>query len=93
MPYIKQEGREALDAHIDRIANIIRFNDGPDLKNQAGALNYVAYRLGLKLMGEPKYWKVALLSGVYSNIGSEFYRRIASPYEDAKIRENGDIAT
>ena len=90
MPYIKPHDREVLDAHIDRIYEIIRFNNGigPDW---AGSLNYVCYRLALKLMGEPKYWKVALLDGVFSNISKEFYRRVAVPYEQEKIAENGDV--
>lgn len=93
MPYIKPEGREALDPLIEKIANEIKFNDGPGLGDMAGPLNYVCYRLALRLMGPPKYWKVALIAGVFSNIASEFYRRVAVPYEEAKIKENGDIET
>jgi hypothetical protein len=91
MPYIKQEGRERLDHLIDLIAKTITYHDGPDLKDMAGALNYVAYRLALKLMGTPSYWKVALIDGVFSNISKEFYRRVAVPYEETKIKENGDV--
>lgn len=29
--------------------------------------------------------------GVFSNVSSEFYRRLASPYEDKQIKINGDV--
>jgi hypothetical protein len=32
-----------------------------------------------------------MVTGVLENIKQEFYRRIASQYEDKKILENGDI--
>lgn len=32
-----------------------------------------------------------LISGVFEHIDTEFYRRICGPYEDAKIRKNGDL--
>jgi hypothetical protein len=42
-------------------------------------------------MGNPSYVKIAMITGVLENIKQEFYRRVASPYEDKKILENGDI--
>jgi hypothetical protein len=42
-------------------------------------------------MGDVSYSKVAMITGVLENIKQEFYRRIASFYEDKKILENGDI--
>ena len=42
-------------------------------------------------MGKTSYTKIAVATGVLENIKQEFYRRIASSYEDKKIIENGDI--
>jgi hypothetical protein len=42
-------------------------------------------------MGSPAYTKIAIITGVLENIKQEFYRRVASAYEDKKIIENGDI--
>jgi hypothetical protein len=42
-------------------------------------------------MGDTSYPKIAMITGVLENIKQEFYRRVASPYEDKKILENGDI--
>jgi hypothetical protein len=32
-----------------------------------------------------------MATGVIENVKQEFYRRLASKYEDAKIEQNGDI--
>ena len=42
-------------------------------------------------MGYPSYTKIAMITGVLENIKQEFYRRIAEPYENQKIVQNGDI--
>jgi hypothetical protein len=42
-------------------------------------------------MGTVSYKKIAVITGVLENIKQEYYRRIAVPYEDEKIVENGDI--
>jgi hypothetical protein len=42
-------------------------------------------------MGQPSYTKVAMITGVLENIKQEFYRRVAVPYEELKIQQNGDI--
>ena len=42
-------------------------------------------------MGQPSYSKIAMITGVVENIKQEFYRRVAEPYENIKIRSNGDI--
>jgi len=57
----------------------------------AGELNYLMTRLVLSWIGEPSYSKIATATGVVENVKQELYRRLASPYEDAKIAENGDV--
>lgn len=98
MPYIDKKQRPELDELIDALANRLKSNHGNtaeaqmlNLTEDAGKLNYVCTRLALAVMGQPKYWKIALISGVLSNVASEFYRKLAIPYEDKKIAENGDV--
>jgi hypothetical protein len=31
------------------------------------------------------------MTGVIENVKTEFYRRVAVPYEDKKIADNGDV--
>lgn len=56
-----------------------------------GDINYTFSRILGGVMGSISYSKIALITGVLENIKQEFYRRAASPYEDKKILENGDI--
>jgi hypothetical protein len=38
-----------------------------------------------------RYWLIALITGVFKNIGDEFYRRVAAPYENAQMAQSGDV--
>lgn len=93
MPYINQEDRAHLDVYIDDLAqkiNALSKEKGHPAAF-AGLLNYSCTRLGLATLPERRYWAIALLSGVWKNIGDEFYRRFAAPYEDEQIKKNGDV--
>lgn len=95
MPYIKPEGREFLDDAVHTMIDAMV--DGNHLTDEefmsiAGEINYCVSSLIGKLMGKrPSYNKIAVITGVLENIKQEYYRRVASPYEDVKIRQNGDI--
>ena len=83
MPYIKLDLRENFDIDIDTIAGQIQ---------NSGDLTYVIYKLLLKTL--PKKYNYANLAhnmGVISCVKEEFYRKIVAPYEELKIKENGDI--
>ena len=88
MPYIKQEQRVAFDRSIDSLAFELR-----SLKadKAPGALNYCITTLVTKVLDKPTYFGVAIITGVLENVKQEFYRRVAAPYEDTKIAENGDV--
>ena len=92
LPYISREQRKALDGLIDSLANEA-CKLGKDETERAGILNYVVTRLTVRLIPQDKYWKIALAAGVFSNITNELYRRLAAPYEDRKMREQGDVFT
>ena len=95
MPYIKQDQREGLDDAIETLAAQIQNLSQGDLDQAAGMVNYSCTRLVLrvvKLSGKKfNYATLALMTGVFSNIQSEFYRRKGAPYEDLKVAENGDL--
>lgn len=79
MPYIKQERREEL-------------TDLP-APETPGELNYlltVVCRnyLDAKLLS---YQSINDVVGALEGAKLEFYRRVAAPYEDSKIKENGDV--
>ena len=90
LPYISKTQRSALDGLIDSLAQEAK-KLGKDETERAGILNYITTRLTLVMIPQDKYWKIALAAGVFSNLASEFYRRLAAPYEDRKIKDHGDV--
>lgn len=81
MPYIKQERRQKLDAGL-----------WPDYPADAGELNYVLTTVIRQYwMARKRYAAINDIVGALDGAKMEFYRRIAAPYEDIKIAENGDV--
>ena len=96
MPYIDEEERKELDFAIDIMVDNILDNktslsNPHDFSNFLGRINYCFSRVICGIMKEPSYKKIAMATGVLENIKQEFYRRLASKYEDNKIVSNGDI--
>jgi len=83
MPYIKQEDRTCFDG-------INTFVDVPD---NAGELNYlltVIWKAYFEFHGG-RYQQMNDIIGALEGCKLEFYRRLITPYEDTKIKENGDV--
>ena len=96
MPYIDKEERTELDNAIENLISAIKnnktsLNNPNDFSHYLGRINYCFSRVITSLMGSTSYKKIAMITGVLENIKQEFYRRIASSYEDQKIEQNGDI--
>jgi hypothetical protein len=86
MPYIPQDERQELK---DWLLPFV--NEGAVPKLSAGQINYLMTKLVIEWIGEPSYQKIAIMTGVLENVKQELYRRLAGPYEDSKIAENGDV--
>jgi len=83
MPYITQERRAQLDSDIVNLVFV--------MEKDHGVCNYVITRL-LDLVLQPRnYADINGVIGVLECAKLEFYRRAAAPYEDQKIKENGDV--
>ena len=96
MPYINVDERLELDKKIEDLILTIKntktnLNNPHDLKNHLGRINYCFSRIVSGVMGDISYSKIAMITGVLENVKQEFYRRLATVYEDQKIIENGDI--
>ena len=96
MPYINEEERVELDSQIDNMILAIRnnktnLNNPHDFSNYLGRINYCFSRIIYGVMRDVSYRNIAMVTGVLENIKQEYYRRVAEPYEDIKIRQNGDI--
>ncbi len=55
-----------------------------------GELNYIVTKI-LKEIYPLRYFHINKAIGVLECIKLEYYRRVAAPYEDSKIKESGDV--
>lgn len=81
MPYITKAQRDSLGEKFVNYAD------------NAGELNYqlttIIYEYYMKHGG--RYQQINDILGALEGAKLEFYRRVAAPYEDKKIIENGDV--
>ena len=84
MPYIKQDRREAL-AYVSR--------NGEEVPGTAGELNYLLTETCLEYCRAKglNYATINDVLGALEGAKLEFYRRVAAPYENTKIEQNGDV--
>lgn len=80
MPYINKLAREALDRGVR-----------PAL--EPGELNYKITQVINQYLDSSvaNYTTYNAVVGALESAKLEFYRRVVSPYEDKKIKENGDV--
>jgi hypothetical protein len=87
MPYITQEDREQYDGSLDDLGFCL-----DEYGYVAGHVTYVLYMIVARWFKlEPSYNTICKIRGCLIGTLAEFDRRIAAPYEDTKIRENGDV--
>ena len=95
MPYIKQKDRNRVDALIDSIAERIAKDSNDNGEQVCGRLNYTITKLMQKVLEYENirigYSEYNELIGMLECCKLELYRRKVAPYEDAKIKENGDV--
>lgn len=86
MPYIKPDDRLKFDEGLNSLVEAL------GEKWKAGELNYVISELVWELFGNDKnYQRANDIMGALEGAKLEFYRRRVAPYEDEKIKQNGDI--
>ncbi len=81
MPYINQDDRLLLELN------------GNTYATSAGELNYLITNLCIEYLNNngTNYQRINDIVGALEGAKLEFYRRVAAPYEDKKIKENGDV--
>lgn len=90
MPYLSREHRE----YIDEIAD---FEDLGMRLSSAGELNYSITKLVKGFLSPllpsqtPHYEDYNTVIGALECVKQELYRHVVGPYEDIKIRDNGDV--
>lgn len=78
MPYISQVNRQELQSRYARTP---------------GELNYQITKLLAKYIRTNglSYQRINEVVGALDGASKEFYRRVAEPYEDLKMRQHGDV--
>lgn len=93
MPYIPPDRREVLDAYANAIAKHLK--ETAKEGSWIGDLNYVITRMILRtlrvMFKEIRYWQIVIVLGTLQALTVEFYRRIASPYENRQMERFGDV--
>jgi hypothetical protein len=87
LPYIKPENRIKYDTVLKELVSILKTLPPEEVD---GELNYVVTKL-LKGVYPLRYYHINKAIGVLECAKLEFYRRVAAPYEDIKIKENDDV--
>lgn len=87
MPYIKSEDRDNLNRVTAKLCDKLNEN------NNLGEYNYVVTLLMHNYIKENglRYEHLNNVVGMTECAKQEFVRRVVSPYEDEKIKENGDV--
>lgn len=87
MPYILKERRLQYKPELEELVRNLRSHDF-----EAGDLVYVFYFIVKEAFAYyPRFSSINKVRGALSSALTEFDRRIAAPYEDEKIEENGDV--
>jgi len=92
MPYITQENKDKFTANADD-NGVAEYLSKLSLGDFAGHLNYLNFKivkLWIKTNGK-KYFAFASIIGTLICCVLEIYRRLVAPYEDEKIKKNGDV--
>jgi len=87
MPYIVAEDRPQYDKVLEEITNLLKEKPPETID---GHLNYLVTKI-IKEVYPLRYFHINKAMGVLECIQHEFYRRVAAPYEDTKIEQNGDV--
>ena len=94
MPYVTDVDRNRYDSAIAEIVNRLT-EQGIDGFYLVGDLNYLISAIidGTLSRQGVRYKNLNAVIGALECAKLELYRRVAAPYEDEKIIENGDVYT
>lgn len=86
MPYINKDRRRRIYFKPTRVVRVNKIQT-------AGELNYAVTELinEFFMNSEQGYQAINDVIGALEGAKAEFQRRIVAPYEDEKIKENGDV--
>ena len=81
------EDRPKYEKSLSDLINLLKKQP---VDSMDGELNYIITRI-LKEVYPLRYFNINRAIGVLECCKLEYYRRVAAPYEDTKIEQNGDV--
>lgn len=94
MPYIKPNLRPPINEWLDPLISQLKdmIIDGRvNQKDLAACLTYIVFKLIREFYANGKWYDKMDAEKVCASAIDEFKRRFLHPYEDEKIKENGDV--
>lgn len=95
MPYIAQERRKEYDENIKKVAKLIAKLNIDDCTTFCGDWNYCITKLIKETLKEENckknYSQQNEVIGMLESCKLEWYRKELAPYEDEKIKINGEV--
>jgi len=95
MPYIAASDRKELNNAIDALVSRVLYATNKDEESVPGVMNYCICRFIIEVIrqrfGTIRYKLINRITGVLTDVLTEFNRRVVAPYEDRKAKENGDL--
>ncbi|MEK6757722.1 MAG: hypothetical protein AABX88_01205 [Nanoarchaeota archaeon] len=87
MPYIPKKDKEKYEPALSELRKLI----ASDMKK--GELTYLVYALGLESINKKgkSYTNISSAISCLDDAKEELRRRHLNPYEDEKIKENGNV--
>jgi len=92
MPYLNTDQKAEFEVHGE-IKVLVAYITSLSLKDFKGALNYLNFliaRTYLKVVGN-SYYNISTVVNAVEDSAKELRRRLLDPYEDKKIKQNGDV--
>jgi hypothetical protein len=97
MPYLADQDKKDLEfkdnyESIGRIEKLTDYLDNEPIDRLAGAINYLNFIIVRRWIDKngKKYFVFAAILGTLVCCIFEIYRRLVAPYEEEKIKSNGD---
>ena len=92
MPYVKQVIRDELDETIEQLGEQIFALHKQEGRDRDGMINYTITKLLMHAYPSVSYKVHNEIIGALECCKQEWYRIQVAPYEDEKIKENGEVS-
>jgi len=90
MPYIKPQLRDDIDPLLYKLIAHLSMQ-GITKEELAGCITYIIFKMIREFYEDGKWYEKMDAIKVCDSASDEFRRRFLHPYEDEKIKKNGDV--